>query len=476
MLTQVELADQRIFDRLTAAEGVAERLRALTGSLGPDFLSTQFYTRVRVKSYDSAVKKVYTVRRVWKEPLYSFADIEDIVGLRIVTLYEDDILKAFDHLFFGMIKTGSTLSQPLFKLLAPPKSQSWNYIKSVRVYRRPRVENQPPDVYGAAAETLKARIKKEFKDAPQLLRAHLDKFKDHSRPDDYSSLHIILVALGRSKDREVEIPVEVQIRTAGEDIWEEINHELSYKATDLYIWSPKLDEDYDDVKRHSADFKKTIDELRAKILTFVDYTKRARDTVRQFRNVDSDYHRSLVVTLLFAMGGEGFQGLRDTFRNYDDQLASLARFSNHDPTERTEKNRRAEDNAAAIITQCAAHFRQLKVAFDRLKHQADEAQKRCEAEGSEKRRLERSYTLEQQRCLLCDIELLRLEILALVRFNYIVEQNKHLEELSEQDIHVDELDEGRDPLARKRIHSSKILFKRLCHDEMIGALRKATGA
>src|ERR1700687_472195 len=131
-------SDRAIFERLQAAEAVAARLRALTDSLGPDFISMRFYVRIRVKGYDSVVKKIYMRRRKRGKELYSLENITDLVGFRIVTLYDDDIKTAIEHLF-RLIRMGSSeplrsdgLDTPLFKPLHDGNATEWDVIREER--------------------------------------------------------------------------------------------------------------------------------------------------------------------------------------------------------------------------------------------------------------------------------------------------------------------------------------------------------
>src|SRR5271167_3342280 len=103
--------DREIFERLQAAEIVAARLRVIVRSLGPSFESVQFYMRIRVKTYESITRKLYSKRHENKKELYSIADLTDIVGFRIVTLYDDDIPTVLDHVLSMVRSNGRGLPQ-----------------------------------------------------------------------------------------------------------------------------------------------------------------------------------------------------------------------------------------------------------------------------------------------------------------------------------------------------------------------------
>ena len=134
----IDSGRQDIFEKLQAAEGVAERLRALTGSLGPDFLSTQFYTRIRVKTYDSIIKKIYK-KRFEGKLLYSIDDLDDLVGVRIVTLYDRELMKALLHVF-QLIESSSRFTEPLFENHGN-RGRVWDHIREIKIYRRPKSDD-----------------------------------------------------------------------------------------------------------------------------------------------------------------------------------------------------------------------------------------------------------------------------------------------------------------------------------------------
>ena len=270
--------DQGIFETLQAADTVAQRLRALMGGLGPDFSATQFYTRVRVKSYDSIIKKIYSKRRAAGDELYSFVDITDIVGFRIVTLYDDDIEKAIDHLL-KLIDASRSFSQPLFSPYKPKypdhpdRITRWDYIRQAKFFRRRRYEEKK-DVYELAHDHFLQRMKNEV--GWRGSDHHGTKFTLVEPADEgYASVHFILNAAATVRKEEVEIPIEVQIRTAAEDIWGEINHQLLYKAEDLYVWTPTLQQTYQEMEDDLRAIKATLYELREPITRFWRHSKEA---------------------------------------------------------------------------------------------------------------------------------------------------------------------------------------------------------
>ena len=152
------------------------------------------------------------------------------------------------------------------------------------------------------------------------------------------------------------------------------------------------------------------------------------------------------------MGENQLEGLRDKFRVYDDKLAALAKFSNHDPTERDEKNKRTELRAAAIIDECIQYFGDLRDSFDKLRKRAD---RDLAASTDSDKALGRIRTLHDQRCILCDVELIRLEILALVQFNYIIGTRTHLDDM----LDARTFEERREDAIRHAFLQNSVIFE-----------------
>jgi ppGpp synthetase/RelA/SpoT-type nucleotidyltranferase len=426
-MASYDKSDTEIFEVLQAAEDVAERLRALTGSLGPSFFSTQFYTRLRVKTYSSIIQKLNkkrwedtpeavdeknssakvgtgSTRKSAVEP-YSFHRMTDVVGFRIVTLYDDDIRRAIEHLL-SFIRASSGFQDALFSPFnapedgdsAPDGSQDpWDFVREAIFFRRKHVEGVK-DVYELLYEDIEAQFTERF-GARTLLFDHYKSKLKLRRPvaGDYSSVHFVLNARGRIRKAVVDIPVEVQIRSASEDIWGEINHRLYYKAKDFYVWTTALQKTYEEMDYWSGETKSKLDDVRRPITEFWRRSRAAENLIRQFQEPDVPYHRSLIVTLLYAISKENIGRAERKLREYDDKLKGLAN---------------ALDDHKAALSIIVDGIRLIGEAADEFAHN----QKAAVALAAEDREL--TIEMLNQRIMLCAIEKVRLEALAIFHYNH----------------------------------------------------------
>jgi hypothetical protein len=116
-LVSLRHPDITISDALNAGEQIAQRLRSLEDSVAPFSLRSHFYNKIRVKAHESIREKVKRIQQGDAEskpqPLYSFRDLTDIVGFRLVTLYDDELPFAVTHVV-DLVRSGQTLTPPLF--------------------------------------------------------------------------------------------------------------------------------------------------------------------------------------------------------------------------------------------------------------------------------------------------------------------------------------------------------------------------
>src|SRR5262249_11528598 len=65
-----------------------------------------------------------------------------------------------------------------------------------------------------------------------------DKVRVEPAPTNYTSIHIVVWCRGKYRQEYRNVPVEIQIRTALEDVWGEIDHSLKYttKKTEDHPW------------------------------------------------------------------------------------------------------------------------------------------------------------------------------------------------------------------------------------------------
>lgn len=200
---QLEL---QTLDALRGAADLRQRLVVEMATGTPAVSDLAYAVKVRVKEDYKIYEKVIGKRA--RRPDYGVDNLRDIVGLRIVTLYRLDALVIIPAIL-DVIQSGSS-DTSLFKK---------DSIEEIIIYST----NPNGDPQG-----LSARLMSLFKSRGLGAVAKIDE-----TPSNYTSIH--MVAWGRGKYRESyrEIPVEIQIRTAFEDVWGEIDHALKYKRVGM---------------------------------------------------------------------------------------------------------------------------------------------------------------------------------------------------------------------------------------------------
>ncbi len=196
---ELELATMRT---LRGAEELKGRLLVEMATGSPAVADLAYAVKVRVKEDYKIVEKVRAKRET--RPGYRVQDLRDIVGLRIVTLYRLDALTIIPPLI-RIIQSGGTGSS----LFRP------NSLEEIIIYST----NPKGD-----AQDLPARVMSLFKSSSLGDLARIDE-----TPQNYTSIHMVAWGRGKYRDTYVDIPVEIQIRTAFEDVWGEIDHALKYK-------------------------------------------------------------------------------------------------------------------------------------------------------------------------------------------------------------------------------------------------------
>jgi ppGpp synthetase/RelA/SpoT-type nucleotidyltranferase len=186
-------------------DDVKEHFVRILGVGSPSIADLAYAVKSRVKDDYKIEEKVRRKRSEGKSS-YKTTDIRDLVGIRIVTLYRLDALSILPVLL-RLISENSGPEETKFFLNDP--------IEEVIIYS----VNPSGD-----AQKLALRINSVFS-----LAGHGGKCKIQERPENYSSVHIVVWARGKYRQRYVEVPVEVQVRTAMEDVWAEMDHQLKYK-------------------------------------------------------------------------------------------------------------------------------------------------------------------------------------------------------------------------------------------------------
>ncbi|MGJ8629116.1 MAG: hypothetical protein ACSHXB_19315 [Sulfitobacter sp.] len=254
---------------INAADQIARRLNALASTIGSSDETFQFYSRTRVKTRASIEEKAVRKRKSENRGAnYSFHEMTDLVGLRIVTLYEFQLPQA-QKFILSLVSAGQTLPQPLFV----GKSLE-TVLREAKYYAQ-----DDHDEYQTCYNNLLGELPQE--DAGM---ATIEIASEHL----YSSGHLIFDAVSHQDDYCLRVPVEFQIRTAVEDIWAEVNHKLLYKIRDHYVWSNNFETYYDRAGRRSKDLKKATEDLAKSVRSFSESSESARDTLENFNSVTLD--------------------------------------------------------------------------------------------------------------------------------------------------------------------------------------------
>lgn len=191
-------------DALRGAENVKQRLQLEVSTGTPSITDLAYAVKVRIKEDFKIVEKVERKRRGDK-PTYEVSSLRDLVGLRIVTLYRLDTLDILPVLLERII-SGSREPDSVF---------SSRGIDEIIIYST----NPTGDA----------------QDLPGRVRALCHAFdlseitEVETTPQNYTSIHIVVWCRGKYRSGYRDIPVEIQIRTAFEDVWGEIDHSLKYK-------------------------------------------------------------------------------------------------------------------------------------------------------------------------------------------------------------------------------------------------------
>jgi ppGpp synthetase/RelA/SpoT-type nucleotidyltranferase len=385
MLPIPENVDQRIFQALYAAQQVAQRLSSLVTALSPKYAHVNFYTRTRVKTFDSIKAKITRKRNFEKKPYYNFSSLTDVVGLRIVTLYDEDLPEAV-HLVADILRAGQTFVQPLTY-----GESIWPSIKEAKFFVRPGSSDSRPDVYRRCRQRCIDLMTEELA-VPQVVDHFARRMQivteDRENDYTYSSAHFVVNARYYSENVAYPVYVEIQLRTALEDVWAEVNHALLYKAKEYYVWAPEIDKAYDDLKIDSDRVKERVEEVAKEISKFKhdhvsDYLKK----IKEFRNPSAAFHSSLGVTLLQAIGQRVLNNMGPIFNDYEEALSEFT-----------------ENHSVDALKDCFAKFIRLK---RHLKEQ-------------EKRTLDQAESdLLNQHLKIAEFEVMRLRTLFLTEFRLI---------------------------------------------------------
>lgn len=203
---------------LDGAEDVRKKIDALL-SLGiPSVRDLSYAIKTRVKQQSSAVAKIQDRRK--KNINYSASQLRDIVGVRAVTLFDADKADVLRRIL-QLIRAAE---QPGIGLFASDP------IEEIKIYHVP----------AAGTETTKQMILTVLSAEGYNTTNSNPLVYIEEKGSRYSSIHLILRCIGHGSEGAVDVPVELQIRDAFEDVWGEIDHALQYKFNNYDHTNPVL--------------------------------------------------------------------------------------------------------------------------------------------------------------------------------------------------------------------------------------------
>jgi ppGpp synthetase/RelA/SpoT-type nucleotidyltranferase len=199
---------------LMAAETLKPKFLSML-TLGPRSIEHDSYAiKARVKMFDSAVEKIITKRGTRQE--YGPTTLTDILGIRILCLWPDDISRVLERLITTIRELiGTGLSSFISRDIA-------DVITEVVVYKGPN----SPVIY----DVIGAQMTEWLEFDPRLSGCVKTEPSPRDRP--YSSVHMVLWCRTAHIDNWLPVPVEIQVRTSLEDVWSEVEHRLKYKTQD----------------------------------------------------------------------------------------------------------------------------------------------------------------------------------------------------------------------------------------------------
>lgn len=163
-----------------------------------DILSQCYATKIRVKNETAIIEKV--LRKRVEKQTYDIDSITDIIGVRFILLFKQSIPALVENLI-GIINCRDSINNPF---------NNCNILEVI--YYTNYHDNENTDL-----------LKKYF----QAINKDVDV---RISAEGYSSLHIVcrLDTQGNLALQGYKYPIEIQIRTAFEDAWGEIDHKYGY--------------------------------------------------------------------------------------------------------------------------------------------------------------------------------------------------------------------------------------------------------
>ena len=213
MPTEGSDLETRCYAIKEAAElALAQIMPAITSSAirAPAYaIKSRFKSKYDV--YDKVIRKRKGNRKEKPKPDYEPETMTDVAGVRIVTLFQPDILSVVSHLIKMIQHDDGIAASPFDK----------DGLLEVLIFTN-RPENDPLAVARSVFKMVNDAGYHKVCKAPT------------ASESGYSSVHLIVttsvnVDLGLNQISHQPFPVEIQVRTVFEDAWGEVDHRLRYR-------------------------------------------------------------------------------------------------------------------------------------------------------------------------------------------------------------------------------------------------------
>lgn len=388
MISLSESVEVQAREVLNIAQPVLARMLAALTLFSSSGQSPIFYHRARLKSLSSIKEKIVARRRT--EPAFGLADISDVVGFRLVALYDEQLPSVFqiarrimetslskkavtphDRILHTTVqsfmdeykhrKKEATLAPlhqcNLWELIPQAERRMdgaeslvsvdwWEAVTDVCFYCRSEGDTYH-EGYKVLIESAPAQYKHKITHV--IPPNKIDLTKD--RP--YSSLHIHyrVAAPQGHRPSTRSVAVEVQIRTAIEDVWAEIDHINDYKIRNSDVWNEDLEDKYASLDQNSLDLKRIMNDLQDKVTSIRNTYYQAQDLFRRFKIPQTETYQSLIMLLAESLVSRYTQ--RDAmalFLKYEECLKSL------DPTASKSDQERVLQECLKVLGQISELF------------------------------------------------------------------------------------------------------------------------
>jgi ppGpp synthetase/RelA/SpoT-type nucleotidyltranferase len=209
-----------VLHALAGADEVKRQLLFALAMGHPSLESQVYLLKCRVKSHDSFLNKVIEKRE--EDAGYLVSDVTDVVGLRILTLYQSELPLVVRE-FLRFMEWAQ--KEPISLFFGAQLSDA---IKEIIIYRSASGSKYVFD------SVLRELSEKSFHPKAQdAVRSPVTNvgaaIEIAEKESSYSSIHIVVWCNGISPSDRFKIPMEVQFRTSLEDMWGEVDHRLKYK-------------------------------------------------------------------------------------------------------------------------------------------------------------------------------------------------------------------------------------------------------